>query len=53
MTQSQTVQNSGKPNLAELDKKVADAHAADTRAAQAQKQGIADMPPPQQGDIKV
>lgn len=51
MTQSQS-----KPNLAELDKKVADAHAADTKATQIQpQQGTADTPAPQQqqGNVKV
>jgi hypothetical protein len=56
MTQSQSMQPSGKPNLAELDKKVADAHAADAKATQVQpQQGTADRPAPQQqqGDVKV
>ncbi|MFN4163067.1 MAG: hypothetical protein ACK4GK_00730 [Ferrovibrio sp.] len=46
MTQSQ-----GKPNLAELDKKVADAKAAET---QPQQQGPAEAPAAvqQQGDAK-
>jgi hypothetical protein len=52
MTQSQSMQPSGKPNLAELDKKVADAKAAE---ALPQQQVQAEAPPAsqQQGDVKV